>query len=138
MKGFWRGIALLVFVIYPLAELFVAIWIASIIGWMWVILIFCIGFVAGITLLRRNVVSGLLIAVPGFVTDIIGLVLFITPIRKVIGAGIVAGIAHRVGIPRGMPWPTSQPATEGYLPPDPDHPVVQGEVIDPDDGPGSR
>jgi UPF0716 family protein affecting phage T7 exclusion len=138
MKSLWRGIALIIFVIYPLVELFVAIWIASMIGWMWVILISCIGFVAGITLLRRNVVSGLLIAVPGFVTDIIGLVLLITPIRKVIGAGIVAGIAHRVGIPRGLPWPTSQPATEGYLPPDPDHPVVQGEVIDPDDGPGSR
>jgi UPF0716 protein FxsA len=136
MKSFWRGIALLVFVIYPLAELFVAIWIASMIGWMWVILIFCIGFVAGITLLRRNVVSGMFIALPGFVTDVIGLVLLITPIRRVIGAGILASIATRVGIPRGVPWPNSQPAREGYLPPDPEHPIVQGEVID--DGPGSR
>ena len=136
MKSFWRGIALLVFVIYPLAELFVAIWIASMIGWMWVILIFCIGFVAGITLLRRNVVSGMFIALPGFVTDVIGLVLLITPIRRVIGAGILASIATRVGIPRGVPWPNSQPAREGYLPPDPEHPIVQGEVID--DEPGSR
>jgi len=136
MKSFWRGIALLVFVIYPLVELFVAIWIASMIGWMWVILIFCIGFVAGITLLRRNVVSGMFIALPGFVTDVIGLVLLITPIRRVIGAGILASIATRVGIPRGVPWPNSQPAREGYLPPDPEHPIVQGEVID--DEPGSR
>jgi len=136
MKSFWRGIALLVFVIYPLVELFVAIWIASMIGWMWVILIFCIGFVAGITLLRRNVVSGMFIALPGFVTDVIGLVLLITPIRRVIGAGILASIATRVGIPRGVPWPNSQPVREGYLPPDPEHPIVQGEVID--DEPGSR
>ena len=136
MKSLWRGIALLVFVIYPLAELFVAIWIASMIGWMWVILIFCVGFVAGITLLRRNVVSGIFIALPGFVTDLIGLVLLITPIRRVIGAGILAGIATRVGIPRGVPWPNSQPTREGYLPPDPEHPIVQGEVID--DEPGSR
>ena len=43
-------IALLVFVVYPIVELLVAIWIAQYIGWIWVILLTCIGFVAGLTM----------------------------------------------------------------------------------------
>lgn len=127
MRNLWRAVALVVFVGYPLVELLVAIWVAQYIGWTYVILLMCVGFVAGVTMLRRAPVSGILIAIPGFVTDVIGLVLLITPIRKAIGAGAMNSLRKRLGLPESR-----QAASSPYLRPDPDHPVVPGEVIEGD------
>lgn len=118
---------------YPLLELIVAIGVASIIGWWWVLVIFVVCIPVGIVLMRYGatatgrswsaavaelraggatelalearesappraaataaqrsllVPAGLLIAVPGFITDAVGLILLLPPVRRSIAARI--------------------------------------------------
>ncbi|MFA7265986.1 MAG: FxsA family protein [Candidatus Nanopelagicales bacterium] len=120
-----RGLA--VFVAYVVVELLVAIWIASLVGWLMVIGLTIAGFVLGIlvfssagtqaaTAMREasatgqapeggvassatRFVAGILIMVPGFVTDIVGLLLLIPPIGK---------LARRLGVLGFTRWARKQ------------------------------
>jgi len=106
----------IVFLVYVAIELAVAIWLASMIGWLLVIGLTVAGFVLGIVVIQNaglqaaqslreasetqqqadgsevgdsgiKFVAGALIGTPGFVTDVLGFVLLIPPIRTVARKG---------------------------------------------------
>lgn len=112
---------------YALAEVIVAIALAAVFGWGPVIIAQFVGVVLGFALLRRAPVSGILIAVPGFITDAIGVILLIPGVRRLVARSAVIAVASRLGIElREEP---------GMAPPQGD--VIRGEVIDrTEDGPG--
>jgi UPF0716 protein FxsA len=99
----------LLFVIWPLAELFVIIKVSEAIGFLWVLLLLIVTWPIGTRILRAEgrrawrqfveaiqagrapgsevlngalvLLGGLLLLVPGFITDAIGLLLLIPPTR---------------------------------------------------------
>ncbi len=99
----------LVFVIWPLAELFVIIKVSDAIGFLWMLLLLVLSWPVGTRFLRSQgraawrrfveavqegrppadevlngalvVVGGLLLMVPGFISDLLGLLLLIPPTR---------------------------------------------------------
>jgi len=106
----------IVFLGYLIIEIAAAIWLASMIGWLLVIGLTIAGFVLGIVIIQNaglqaaqslraaseaqqqadgaqvgdsgvKFVAGALIGTPGFVTDALGLILLIPPIRKVARRG---------------------------------------------------
>ena len=187
----------LIFIGYPALEILVAIWVASLIGWGWTIVLLLVGLGAGFAVMRvagmsafkalsdpiaraqafeqvnpetgeRVVIhpnhemspeevaatakqlrsSGLLfaggglLAVPGFITDILGLLLVFPPTRAVVasrmssrsegsGGVVVQGetvIVDENGIRTqswGTPTPDAKPSPENR----PD--VIQGEILPP-------
>jgi len=74
---------------YPIVEL-IALWlVAQWIGWGSAIILLLLGIPVGFIIMgkasrRRPVwfLAGLLVAIPGFVTDVIGLVLLLPPIQR--------------------------------------------------------
>ncbi len=131
---------LLVLFGYPIAELIVAIGVASVVGWWWVLVAFVVCIPAGIGIMRYGAMAtgrtwsaavatlrpdgagaspplaveagpgrpaaspasaaqrsllipaGALIAVPGFLTDIAGLVLLLPPVRRLIARRLEAAM----------------------------------------------
>lgn len=101
---------LLIFGAYVLIELLLAIWVASAIGWLAVFFIFVVSFALGIVVMTtagRNAlaalqeagdtgtlppgkvgdsgvlfVAGILITIPGFLTDLLGVLLVVPPLRR--------------------------------------------------------
>ncbi len=142
-RGGWGCLAVLA---YPIVEVALAIWVASLIGWWWVLVLVCGFIVLGLGLVRYAlaatgrsfgvamsslrtptgepmlmieggepqrpsappaqtlliVPAGLLIAVPGFLTTAIGLVLWLPPVRSGI-AGRIARAARRMQPPPNGP-----------------------------------
>lgn len=117
---------------YPLAEVAVAIGLAQLVGWWPVIGAQFIGLIVGAMLIRRAPVSGLLIAVPGFLTDVIGLLLLIPAVRRTVAQTAVAAVANRLGVrfDSAAGGPTGG---RPVAPPQGD--VVRGEVVDRHDEP---
>ncbi|TAK69678.1 MAG: FxsA family protein [Actinomycetota bacterium] len=101
------------FIAWPVIEILVAVWVASAIGWLWMFALLVLGFVLGILVMRwagssamqslRQAATtggrmpagrvgdsglvflgGLLLAFPGFLTDVIGLLLILPPTRALI------------------------------------------------------
>jgi UPF0716 protein FxsA len=128
----------LLFIAVPIAELFVIIQVGQAIGVWWTIGILIADSILGSVLMRsqgrivwrrfneairagrvpaREVVDGALVIfggalllTPGFLTDILGLVLLIPPTRAVVRAILVRRFAHRLIVsastprrPRGRP-----------------------------------
>jgi UPF0716 protein FxsA len=119
-----RLIALLVVVVYPLTELLVAAWLAARIGWAWVMVLALVGLLAGLLVMSRAgrraadglstaartgslpggdvgdsallFLAGLLLAVPGFVTDVLGLALLLPPLRRVVRRAAGATLGRRI------------------------------------------
>jgi UPF0716 protein FxsA len=106
----------LVFLGYLIVEIAVAIWLASIIGWLLVVGFTIAGFVLGLVVIQNagiqaaqslreaserqqmadgsevgdsgiKFVAGALIAIPGFVTAVLGLILIVPPIRNIARKG---------------------------------------------------
>lgn len=144
----WR-VRLLVFG-YPLAEL-VVIWLMAMwIGWGWTLLLLVLGIPLGIGIMRNAGASalreaqeaiaqgrsmrpgpavaflgGLLVAIPGFLTDIVGLALVLPVTRRLaisMGGGWLAARAVALRVP-GMRTPGD---------------VIPGTVIRPEEPPGDR
>ncbi|HEX6391220.1 MAG TPA: FxsA family protein, partial [Solirubrobacteraceae bacterium] len=114
----------LLFVVVPLAELFVIIQVGQAIGVWWTIGILIADSILGSVLMRsqgrsawrrfndavrggrvpaREVVDGALVIfggalllTPGFLTDILGLVLLLPPTRAVVRAVLLRRFAHRL------------------------------------------
>ncbi|WP_062226565.1 FxsA family protein [Aureimonas frigidaquae] len=139
------------FIALPLVEIGVFIAVGSQIGIGWTLLLVILSFVLGIVLLRRQgfsvlraaqaearagivpegpilhgamiVLASILLMVPGFVTDVFGLLLFLPPVRNWIwrsirGRVVVSGYATG---PQGtVRHPARHPA----------HPAQPAEVID--------
>ena len=144
----WR-VRLLVFG-YPLAELVVLWLMAMWLGWGWTLLLLVLGIPLGIGLMRNAGVAafreaqdavtqgramrpgpavaflgGLLVTVPGFLTDIVGLALVLPVTRRLaiaLGGGWLAAKAVALRVP-GMRAPGD---------------VIQGTVIRPEESPGDR
>lgn len=89
---------------YPLAEILTAMGVASLIGWTWTIVLLAVGIPIGWTITKRagarvltqmqesltqgtmpaqglSVLAGLLITIPGFLTDALGALLLIPPVQ---------------------------------------------------------
>lgn len=83
--------AKLIFLGYPIVEL-IALWaVAQWIGWGSAIILILLGIPVGFIIMgkasrKRPVwfLAGLLVAIPGFVTDVIGLVLLLPPIQRML------------------------------------------------------
>lgn len=120
---------------YPLAEVAVAIGLAQLVGWWPVIAAQFVGLIVGALLLRRAPVSGLLIAVPGFLTDVIGLLLLIPAVRRTVAQTAVAAVANRLGVRLDSTPGGPGPGSSTVAPPQGD--VVRGEVVERHDEPPS-
>lgn len=160
MKGRFALLAAL-FVVVPILEIYFLIQVGQVIGAWWTVLLLIAGGVAGSLLIKREgrkawtalseavaahrlphreladgaliLMGGTLLVTPGFVTDVVGLLL-ILPLSRPVARRILTGVlAKRITAMPTMPGPA--PAGGNQAPrggtarrPGPD--VVQGEVID--------
>ena len=72
---------------YPLAEVVAVYLVHFAIGWGWTFLLLLLGIPVGISLMRHartpaGLLAGLLVAIPGFCTDIAGLILLLPPVQR--------------------------------------------------------
>ena len=117
----------LLFFGYPLLEILAAWLVAQLLGWGWTLLLLVAGIPIGFYVMRRagaatfasirlagrsgtlpagaagthslTFIAGLLIAIPGFCTDLLGLVLLLPPIKERIRLGGRAQPGRRVAQP---------------------------------------
>ena len=148
---------LVLFALYALAELAIFIWVASWAGWLLVILLTALGAVLGSVVMSKagvgavesmqgslrtasvpanevgdhglKFVAGLLIAIPGFLTDLLGITLLIGPVRR--WAATALGTKFQVWLrSRGFSTVkvTRPDGTQGsrIAPGD----IVEGEILD--------
>ncbi|PYC76401.1 hypothetical protein C7C46_22440 [Streptomyces tateyamensis] len=160
-----RAVPLLV-AVWLVLELWVVIQLASVLGWFLVLLLLLLGVVVGGRLIKRaglralraasasfeqgqmppsgaaetntslTVLAGLLLILPGFLSDLLGLTLLLPPTRAVWRA---AGrrVAQRMlrAAPAGDPVADAMRLQEQIRIHRPDGKVIQGEVVDPDQRP---
>lgn len=116
--------ALLLLILWAIAELFVAIKVAGAIGILWTVLLLVLGWPAGFWLMRAEgrsawrrlsqavtqgrppgreaadgalvLLGGLLLIVPGFITDALGLLLLLAPTRALARAAVVRNFQSRM------------------------------------------
>jgi UPF0716 protein FxsA len=117
-------LALLLLILWPVAEVFVAIKVAEAIGVLFTVLLLIAGVPLGVWLTRAEgrtawrrlsaavaagrppgrevidgalvLIGGILFIVPGFITDLIGLLLLVAPSRSVAGAAIARNVQSRL------------------------------------------
>ncbi|SEM24189.1 FxsA family protein [Streptacidiphilus jiangxiensis] len=148
-----RFLPLLV-VAYVLLELWLVVAVADLIGWLLVLLLLLAGFVAGASVIKRaglkafaaaragnmpegeartavTVAGGVLLMVPGFLTDVLGLLCLLPPVAKRL---------QRVpmGLLRRGPLGDAVRLQEQVRMHRPDGKVVPGEVIHEDGTPTDR
>src|SRR5215208_6555386 len=113
----------LLFIVVPIAEIYVIIQVGQAIGALWTVLLLVVDSLIGARLLswqgrrawlrfqealaagrvpHREVIDGVLIVLggaflltPGFITDLLGLVLLVPPTRAVVRRALVASIVRR-------------------------------------------
>ena len=148
----WRFI----FFGYPLLEILAAWAVAQLLGWGWTLLLLIAGIPIGVYVLRRagsaaftsvrqaansgglppgeagshslTFIAGLLITIPGFCTDLLGLVLLIPPIKERLRRRVAQRIIAS-GFPNPATFPESTAAPSNFGEGD----VVIGEVIKDED-----
>jgi len=131
----------LLFVVVPIAELAVVIEVGQEIGVLWTVALLVADSIAGSVLMRSQgrtawrrfndavaagnvparevldgtlvIFGGLLLLTPGFLTDILGLVLLIPPIRAVVRAALVRRLAHRMVASMSAPRRRGEDVVEG-------------------------
>lgn len=141
----WRTRALLLG--YPLIELVTILLVASALGWVWTIALLVIAMPIGLAIMRNaggaamadlreaaaagreptdqarhalTMLGGLLIAVPGFWTDALGILLVLPPTQRLLRTRVGTWVQPRLARLRmpGMP-------TDGFA----DGDVIRGTVI---------
>ena len=148
----WRFI----FFGYPLLEIIAAWAVAQFLGWGWTLLLLIAGIPIGVYVMRRagsaaftsvrqaansgglppgeagshslTFIAGLLITIPGFCTDLLGLVLLIPPIKE----RLRRRVARRI-VASGFPNPATFSESPGAQPNFGQGDVVIGEVIEDED-----
>lgn len=153
---------LVAFVLVPLVEIFVLIQVGQVIGAWWTILLLIADSVLGTWLIRREggrafaalrsalnsgqmpakeladgaliLIGGTLMLSPGFVTDLLG-ILLILPFTRPLARRALTGVVTRrlvgAGAAAYMPRPgANQPGNQQRPHPNPDGSVVEGEVVD--------
>jgi len=154
---------LVAFVVVPLVEIFVLIQVGQVIGPWWTILLLIADSILGSWLIRREggrawaalrtalnsgqmpakeladgaliLIGGTLMLTPGFVTDLLGILLilpFTRPFARRALTGVVTRRLMAAGAAAYMPrtGPQSPPGNQQRPHPNPDGPVVEGEVVD--------
>jgi UPF0716 protein FxsA len=150
----------ILFILVPIAELAVIIQVGQAIGVWWTIAILIADSVLGSVLMRSQgraawrrfneamasgrpparevldgalvIFGGALLLTPGFITDILGLLLLIPPTRAIVRAMLARRIAHRMvasmtrarRVPRPGPTPPGGRARQDY--------DFEGTAVDPD------
>ena len=140
---------------YPLVEILLLWWVASFTGWGIAILLIIAGFPAGAALMRNAAAkatlisttpdtekpkvarsaalmfgSGMLIMIPGFATDLIGVILLIPPI----GNRVVRGLSSWIGLRMvSMPGFSNAGFTGSQFASYVDGEVIRGVVINDED-----
>jgi UPF0716 protein FxsA len=128
----WAFIGLL---LLPTAEFVVFVAVAAVIGWIWAALLFVATSVIGVLLLRRSgrrdldrfrsavktdgiasirvdgpgvgpLIGGILLVFPGFITDILGALMLLGPIRRWAAAAIGRAFAKPASRPRRQGEPS--------------------------------
>lgn len=155
-------VLLVAFVVVPLVEIFVLIQVGQVIGPWWTILLLVADSILGTWLIRREggrafaalrsalnsgqmpareladgaliLIGGTLMLTPGFVTDLLGIVL-ILPFTRPLARRALTGVVTRRLVGAGAaaygPGPhTNRPGNQQRPHPDPDGSVVEGEVVD--------
>ena len=148
----WR----LVFFGYPLLEIIAAWAVAQLLGWGWTLLLLIAGIPIGVYVMRRagsaaftsvrqaansgglppgeagshslTFIAGLLITIPGFCTELLGLVLLVPPIKERLRRRVARRIVAS-GFPSAATFPESTAAQPNFG----DGDVVIGEVIEDED-----
>jgi UPF0716 protein FxsA len=148
----WAAWALVTaFVVVPLLEISALILVGNLIGPWWTILLLVADSIFGGWLIRREgarawaalnqalttgtmpareladgaliLIGGTLMLTPGFVTDILGLVM-ILPFTRPVGRRLLTQVVSRRLLIAGVPHDVRRPG------PGPSGPVIRGEVID--------
>jgi UPF0716 protein FxsA len=116
--------ALLFLILWPIAELFVAIQVAHVIGVLLTVVLLIAGWPVGLWLMKAEgrlarrrlntavargvgpgrevldaalaVIGGLLLIVPGFITDALGLALLLAPTRALIRRAVAHNVQSRI------------------------------------------
>lgn len=141
-------------VVVPLAEIYVLIQVGQVIGPWWTILLLVADSIIGGWLIKREgakawralrsalesgrmpareladgaliVFGGALMLSPGFVTDLLG-ILLILPLTRPIARGLLTTVLSRRLLAAGVPTPGRRPRTAQGP-----GPVVRGDVVDDD------
>ena len=150
-----RGALLVLFVLLPLAEVYVIVQVGQAVGVGWTILLLALGVVLGAWLIRHQgarawralreavasgrtpaveladgalvLIGGTLLMVPGFITDALGALVLLPFTRPLFGRLLGAAVARRMPSGRTGVGPQPRPGPG----PEPDAgPVVRGEVVD--------
>ena len=67
-------------------------------------------------------VAGVLLVIPGFVTDALGLLLLLPPVRAVVRRFVSRRVLREVEMVRSKQWTRAEPRTRQYVPPEPPPP----------------
>lgn len=156
---------LVAFVVVPLVEIFVLVQVGQVIGPWWTILLLIAASALGAWLIKREgsrawaalrealqtgrmpareladagliLIGGTLMLTPGFVSDVVGILLILPltrPVaRRLLTRMVAARLVGPVAGPPGAPFGSSGPQgpRDARRPgPDPQGPVVRGEVVD--------
>jgi UPF0716 protein FxsA len=133
-------LALLLLIIWPIAEFFVALKVAEAIGVLLTVILLLVSWPVGLWLMKAEgraawarlriataqgrppggevvggaliVLGGALLIVPGFISDILGLCLLVPPVRRLAGTGLARNLQSRlvVAVTRFAPPPGSAPS----------------------------
>ena len=167
-RGWMKWALIAVFVVVPLVEIWTILQVGRVIGPWWTIALLVLDSIIGSWIIRREggrawaglreainagrmpareladaaliLVGGTLMLTPGFVSDVLG-VLLILPLTRPIARGMLTRIVTTrllgsMGGPLGGPFggpsgPGSAPRGDARRPgPGPEGPVVRGEVVD--------
>jgi UPF0716 protein FxsA len=146
----------ILFIAVPLVEIYVIIQVGQAIGPWWTILLLVIDSILGSWLIRHEgarawralrgaldsgrmpakeladgaliLIGGTLMLAPGFVTDAFG-ILMILPVTRPLFRRLLTGVVANRLVVLGPTGPTG-PRTARRPGPDPDGPVIRGEVVD--------
>lgn len=144
-----RGVAVLGFLLVPLAEIFVLIQVGQVIGPWWTVLVLIAMSVLGAALVRREfrntwqalqgalrtgrvpsreladagmvVVGGTLLLTPGFLTDIVGFAMLLPVTRPLFRKALLGLLARRLQT-QAATWSRTRASPAPYQ-------VVPGEVV---------
>lgn len=126
---------------YPLLEVLLLWWVASLIGWGFALLLVIAGFPAGAALIRNAAakatylstasetekpaltrsttgmfLAGLLIMIPGFATDFLGCLVLLPPVQKWIVRKMGSWIQHRmVRVPGFAAYTSEGDVIQGFV-----------------------
>ena len=158
-RSFPTWLLLVAFVVVPLLEIFVLIQVGQVIGAWWTILLLIADSILGTWLIRREggrawaalrsalnsgqmpakeladgaliLIGGTLMLSPGFVTDLLGIVL-ILPLTRPLARRALTGVVTRrlAGAGTAAYMPRTGPGNQQRPHPNPDGSVVEGEVVD--------